>query len=166
MNTQQFVQHFENTFDENGRRLILEFFISFSRFEFALKAENFVLGVDRINADWDRFIGSIIFNPNATPELQDAVEYILQNPPKVQSIRNNVIVWNDRIFSPNTSDVLKLRYHITDIRNNLFHGGKFNGTFEPENSRNYQLVNGALQILNNWLTLDQNVHHQFSRHIN
>lgn len=166
MNTQQFVEHYENSFDENGRKLILEFFIAFSRFEFALKAENFVLGVDRINADWDRYVGSILFNPNATPELRVSVDYILNNPPRVQSIRNNVIVWTNRNFNPNTSDVLKLRYHITDIRNNLFHGGKFNGTFEPENSRNFILVNSALQILNNWLTLNPNVHNQFSQNIN
>lgn len=166
MNTKQFVEHYENAFDQIGRNLILEFFVAFSRFEFALKAENFVLGQDRINADWDRFVGSILFDSDATPELKSAVDYILQHPPKVQGIQQNHIVWNDRVFSQNVADVLKLRYHISDIRNNLFHGGKFNGTFEPENSRNYQLVSGALVILNNWLTLNQNVHQHFSQPIN
>ena len=165
MDTGQFLKHYKNSFNEEGQDLILEFFISFSRFEFALKSENFVLGQNHIYADWDRYVGGISFDPNTTLELKEAVNYILQNSPKVQKVENNVIVWKDRNFSQNTSEILKLRYHITDIRNNLFHGGKFNETFEPENSRNYKLVNSALLILNNWLLLNEKVYQHFFQNI-
>ena len=82
---------------------------------------------------------------------------MLSNPPKIQSISGSEIVWIDRQFQNNTPEICKLDQHIRDVRNNLFHGGKFNGVFEREISRNFKLLHSALIVLNEWLELDDDV---------
>ena len=167
MTTKEFLEYYNNTFDSIGKDIILEFFIAFSRFEFALKASNFVKGGERVSANWDTFVNLIAndFNPNSSIELKTATHYIITNPPQVQSLHENNIVWSKRNIEANTPIINKLRLHITDIRNNLFHGGKFNDTFSPENSRNYVLLKSAIIILNNWLELSPEINSNFSLEI-
>lgn len=61
------------------RELAGEFFLAFSRFEFALKASGFARQTDRgIEPDWDGFADSIhgSFDPAITSDLKAAVEYL------------------------------------------------------------------------------------------
>src|SRR5690606_25140871 len=150
MSAKEFIEHYNQTFNVEGRNLIQEFFIIFSRFEYALKACNFINGNDRITPNWDAYVVTISdsFKPDKNEILNEAVKYIIENPPKVQAINNHTIIWSDRNLDDNTPLVNRLRLHISDIRNNLFHGGKFNGTFSPENSRNFKLLKNSIIILN------------------
>ncbi|GEM50767.1 hypothetical protein EB1_05570 [Empedobacter brevis NBRC 14943 = ATCC 43319] len=167
MHTTQFIEQFNQAFNENGRKLIQEFFISFSRFEYALKASDFINGNDRITRNWDAYVVSIssIFDPTKNEILQESVNYLIENPPKIQAINENGIIWSDRNLDQSTPIVNKLRLHISDVRNNLFHGGKFNGTFSPENSRNYKLLQSCLIILNEWIEISPNIKNNFSQPI-
>ena len=139
-----------------GRNLIFEFFITFSRFECALKSSiEFANGGEsKVEPNWDRFISAIAtdFARDADPDLNGAVEFILTDPPKVQALAHGALVWRSRTFSQPTQDIHKLCLHIRDIRNNLFHGGKFNGNYERDVSRNHKLITSALIILNDWLS--------------
>ena len=69
--------------------------------------------------------------------------------------------WRDRTFNPNDPEINKLSLSIRDIRNNLFHGGKFNGNYQADISRNYILLKNAIIILNDWLSLSDQVRHNF-----
>ena len=159
--SKQFLEKIDETFTISGKDLIFEFFVTFSRFEYALKSNSFFT----VNAtpDWDKFVNSIKekFDRTISEEINNAVEFLIQNPPRIQYVDSGLVAWNDRIIDKNTPLLNRLRLHICDIRNNLFHGGKFDGDFEPEISRNYELINSALLILNNWLTLNNQLRRDF-----
>lgn len=166
-NIEVFREKVENTFNNKGKELIFLFLITFSRFECALKESSFHNhSPQRLEPDWDLFIKSIRdeFNPNITTELKKAVNYILNHPPKIQIYDNNCVMWKQREFT-NEPLINKLSIYIRSIRNNLFHGGKFNGTFKEDESRNYQLLNNSIIILNNWLNLNDVVKENFQNDI-
>jgi hypothetical protein len=149
--------YFENR--NSSKDLVFKFFITFARFECALKnSKTFAImqGKNCI-ADWNGFVNTISeFNSSANPELKTACTYILDNPPKKQNIINKTLKWKDCKIDGGT-EIQKLNQYIRRIRNNLFHGGKFNNDNIPELSRNSILMTSALVILNNWLELHQEV---------
>src|SRR5436190_14601447 len=119
---------------QNLENLATDFFKKFSRGEFALKAGNFHKGVDRAaEADWERFALSIentlsdqeLSKPEAAM-LKEAVEFLLNEPPKKQYIDNN----GNLEFRPNEPDHKSradlILLYVRRVRNNLFHGAKFN----------------------------------------
>lgn len=112
-------------------------------------------------ADWDGFVKTLTgFDSNLNPELKKACDYILNNPPKKQYIINNVLKWKDCKIDGGT-EIQRLNQYIRRIRNNLFHGGKFNNDNIPEISRNSILMTSALVVLNNWLDLHGEVRELF-----
>ena len=165
-----FNNYFIQNMNEDGLKIVYRFFITFSRFEFALK-ESLIYAHQQgnyVEPNWDVFTNAIEgnFNPAKTKELKDAVDYILQHSPKKQYLENGLILWRDRVFAKNVSDLKRLNNHIRDIRNNLFHGSKFNGNYQPDISRNIKLLISSLIILDEWLNLEANVAHLFSQPIN
>ncbi|MBP6003683.1 MAG: hypothetical protein KA746_09645 [Pyrinomonadaceae bacterium] len=126
--------------------LAKELFQKFSRFEYALKAAGFHTGEGEAKADWRNFALSIekdLANPEGN--LKAAIEYILTQPPRKQVIRNGLLEWDPSAPTTNSQADLILLY-IRRIRNNLFHGGKFNGHwFDPP--RSAELLRSSLTVL-------------------
>lgn len=127
--------------------MCFEFFMEFARYEYCLKMSGLTPGDGDAKADWDRYateVEKIIVSPDNT-ELASAIDYILTYPPKKQIVRDGVLVWDDRpAQSRNKAQQVFLL--IRRIRNNLFHGGKFNNRwFEPERSE--LLMQHAMTIL-------------------
>jgi hypothetical protein len=128
-------------------QLASEFFKVFSRSEYALKAAGFHKGDGNAEANWSEFAKEIeaIIQAPESQELSAAIDFILSYPPKKQVIRNGQIQWseadpNQRLKADN------LLIYVRRVRNNLFHGGKFNSHwFEPERSE--QLIQNCLVIL-------------------
>lgn len=138
-------------------KLAFEFFKTFARFECSLKAGGFHNGEGDAEPNWSKFAKSVsgtIENPT-DDKLRNAIQYISENPPKKQVIKNGLLDWAP--FNPNTnlkSD--KILQYIRRVRNNLFHGGKFNGHwFAPERSE--FLIRHSLVILNACLKTSQKV---------
>lgn len=164
MITRRFLDKLNETITIKGQRLIIEFFIIFSRFECALKASGFHNENNgRVTANWDTFVASIReeFDSERTDTLKSAVDYLTQHPPKVQAINGNSLVWNERNFNQNEPIVNRLCLSIRDIRNNLFHGGKFQGNYQEDVSRNYKLLKSSIVVLNEWLRLNDIVKDNF-----
>lgn len=162
---QEFLAHFNQKFHPEGKQLIFEFFLVFSRFEYALKSSGFSKGDENgISPNWDKFASSIrsTFIKTNSEDLNNAVEYLLNHPPKKQILTSSILAFKNRESIDNLDLVFKLKLYICDIRNNLFHGGKFDGEFEPEVSRNHTLLKHSLTILDNWLTLNEEVNYYFS----
>lgn len=168
MDIQEFLVDFENKFHSDGRELILDFFLAFSRFEYALKSSGFSNGDENgITPSWDKFASAIkdSFDRKQNQKLDIAVEYLIKNSPKKQILSSGILAFKSRENLDDLHLVFRLKLNICDIRNNLFHGGKFDGDFEPEVSRNYILLKHSITILNNWLTLNKDVNHYFSLRI-
>ena len=152
------------TFTVEGQTLIVEFFVTFSRFECALKASNFAIGDnEQVKPNWDAFVATIrpVFDQNRTEELKGAFDYILQHPPRIQCLYENQTPWRDRVFQQNEPAINKVALSIRDVRNNLFHGGKFHGHFQPDVSRNYLLLKKAIVILDEWLLISDPVRQHY-----
>lgn len=116
--------------------------------EYALKAAGFLKNAQRhAEADWKRFAAEIEVRLAAVKEvkLQGAIDFLLKEPPKKQVNINNVLGWETTPPGAANQTELLLRY-VCRVRNNLFHGGKFNGRwFQPE--RSGKLISASLVIL-------------------
>ena len=137
--------------EEELHRLASERFRVFARFEYALKATGFHNGDGAAEPNWRAFAETIpdALQAQQNPELVKAVAYILEHPPKKQMVTNGQLEWS--VSAPETglhSD--RVLIYVRRVRNNLFHGGKFNGRwFEPERSE--LLLRHCLTILNSCL---------------
>ena len=153
-NTERLLEYFESK--PEGKDLIFKFFITFARIEFSLKnSKELLIGNNKGGQpNWDAFINRLNnFNPSRTGNLKSSVDYILAHPPQKQVVINNQIEFRDARVT-HSSDLVKLNIYLRRIRNNLFHGGKFNGKYIPDVSRNSILLTSALIIMNEWIDLD------------
>lgn len=134
--------------DPNLHQIASEFFRTFSRMEYALKAAGFLVRNQRkAEADWGRFALEVeaALASSEPAEIQGAITFVLTEPPKKQVNVNNFIEWDTTPPDAANRAELLLRY-VCRVRNNLFHGGKFNGHwFQPE--RSGELLHASLIIL-------------------
>ena len=99
----------------------------------------------------------------ATPpaDLATAIRYYLEMPPKKQIIRNDLLDWDDLQPDHKNQAELILRL-VCRVRNNLFHGGKFNGHwFEPQRSE--ELLRHGLLILRSAVAAHPNVSEAYAQ---
>ncbi len=138
--------------------LAFRFFKLFAQYEYALKAMGYGRAgkKDAAEADWDKFsneVGaSLLQEPNA--EVATARSYLLDNPPKRQVWVNGHVDWCD---VPNDDRSAQALFgHIRRVRNNLYHGGKFNGRWiEPDRSE--ALISKSLLLLKHLKGTDANL---------
>ena len=124
---------------EFERVLVFKFFTVFSLFEYALKRAGFANTRGRnkdVFPDWSSFAKSVeeVFDHDATPDLTEAVKYMLEKPVKRQVLRNDSLSFAPRRRPEDISDIEWLSLLIRGVRNNLFHGGKFR--YHPERDNN------------------------------
>lgn len=130
-------------------QMAFSFFKLFAHYESELKQQGYfqVNNGGKIIVDWDKFVNEQIGKDFLKRLGQDhnAALYILSHPPKKQVVDSHGdIVWAE--VPNNECSVQTLFGHISRIRNNLYHGAKFNGTwFDPERSN--QLLKCALVVL-------------------
>lgn len=134
---------------EINKELVLHFFLVFSRFEFALKFAGYARGNEnRVEPNWERFADSIRdrFDKNYSPQLAQACDYFLVNPPNQQVWINNSLAWSPNI-PVNRSEPELLIALVKRVRNNLFHGGKYHANVHEETARSEDLLRGSVLIL-------------------
>ena len=154
---EKFLSGLEQKVDKD---LIFKFFIVFSRFEYALKRAKYLKSNNnRVQPDWDVFALKLNRNlvQETSPEIKDAIDYFKNNPPKQQIVTpNGDLGWN---IVGNTQQLnnKQLLEYIRRVRNNLFHGGKFQDGPVAEPARNEDLLKNSLIILNSCLEIDANV---------
>jgi hypothetical protein len=155
-------------------KIVWQFFVTFSRFEYALKRAGFITGDRHDNAwpDWDRFarekLGERIFEV-MDAKFTEARLYLLQEPPQrqifIKSSKN--IQWQANSKRSEEGDSEYLLRLVKDARNNLFHGGKYplpDGPISDQTLRNSQLLQACLTLLEKSLELDADVKHFFEEH--
>ncbi len=127
--------------------LAFDFFREFARCEYCLKAVGLRENERDAKANWGAFAGEVREVLDAPQSLQTkaAVEYYLAKPPKKQIVQNGFLDWDPKLPHHKHQAELILRL-VCRVRNNLFHGGKFNGRwFEPQRSE--ELLTYGLVIL-------------------
>jgi hypothetical protein len=146
-----------------NRELILAFFLTFSRFEYALKASGFFKkpnekGYDTqhppmADPDWDSFAVSLrtCFSTDRSEQLALACEYLLGSPPNKQVILRDgprwTIAWETPVRPQNEADIEFILRMVRSIRNNLFHGGKYSTEVHKDTERTEQLLRSSITIL-------------------
>ena len=146
------------------RELLLEFFLCFSRVEFALKATGFALGdLDGVRPNWNGFAVSLRdkFDKTANPTLLQACDYILADPPRRQVLVDGSLAWNTQAQAPAEADVDFLLKMVRCVRNNLFHGGKYNVALHEDTARSEALLRNCLIILEECVDLSPVVKQAF-----
>ena len=145
---------------------VIEFFVAFSRLEYALAEAGYVAGdCHRVQTDWDTFARAVDrrFDRNATPELQQAVTYILTQPPRKQIYVDGRVEWSAAAPADTEPLLLRLLVLVRRVRNNLFHGDKLNYLLERYSERNLDLSRGSLTVLYCCVDLDDRVQTNFCR---
>ena len=128
-------------------KLVFEFFFVFSRFEHALLRCGYFHG--NVYPDWDRFAKEHdeAFSPDSSEQLQKAVQYYENSPPKKQVVESGQLTVRDSI-PQDQERLVRLLILVRRARNNLFHGEKFRGLlegFDPQ--RDIKLLEYGLAIL-------------------
>lgn len=147
------------------RRLAWEFFVLFSRFEYALKRSGFLRpNVSEAQADWGRFAreNQAAFLERSSVSLASAAAYYEAEPPRKQLQRDGRLHWSDPLRPGDGEKPLEfLCRAIVTVRNNLFHGGKFPQFPVQDMSRDEALLQHAKELLFELLELNDEVRTQF-----
>lgn len=163
-----FAANFVDTIGEENAKTIFNFLITFSRFECALKSSVKYLQSNAIAmADWSEFGKTQSYKfIDVYKDLDKEIDYIFQRPPKYQKKVGDKIEWVEQHKNMNNGCLCKLIQHIKDIRNNLFHGGKFesvkyNSVDSTDISRDIELISNAIKIIEKLVFLDSDVRKAF-----
>lgn len=135
--------------------LATDFFREFARTEYCLK----IVGLTKrppknktvtdAKADWIAYartveVAQLLSSPSEL-QLTKAIAYYTATPPRKQIVKDGNLAWDDTPPGHKTPSELLLQL-VCRTRNNLFHGGKFNGKwFEPQ--RSAELLIYGLQIM-------------------
>lgn len=164
----EYIEDIKGYLDKEYLQVSVDFFIMFSRFEYALttKFPKESQHGGYLEADWAEFTKELTKSGKidySKPEkLTIAKDYLINNPPYKFLFDKNTkeIKPEKNKVDANYSETKKLRVHIKLIRNNLFHGGKYTdnmieGSNENKEAvkRNILLIKSAMIVLDNWLNL-------------
>lgn len=118
------MKDYRNGIEQNLAPIALEFFATFSRFEFALKRGTYAAGYEgkRASPDWIRFAGDLGDNFFTQMEAAHAARIFFEAPPKRLTIKvGGGVEFTDQAKLANTQMLLEA---VGLVRNNLFHGEK------------------------------------------
>jgi hypothetical protein len=128
------------------RSLAFDFFYWFSRFEFALKENGFlVIGPnnDHATPNWDGFVS----DHRSDYSLSSAAKALLEAKPQEEVVTAQGLDFTDLTFSPGTADLDKVVRYAKTVRNNLFHGGKHGSAYWDDPARMHLLLATTIKVL-------------------
>jgi hypothetical protein len=113
-----------------NKDMALEFFAVFSRFECPLKCvKDTRCGDDKnIKADWGKY-ALMLTNGKTTENIEKAAKYLLDCPPGKQEIKGDgTLGWTEKTEKVGKhTKIIWIFDMINIVRNNLLHGGKYEG---------------------------------------
>jgi hypothetical protein len=153
-------------FTDEDRERLFRFLVLFARWECALKRRQFVKkgGYGQAEADWSKFAATVTGSLAAVnaPAFTFARTYLLNNPPKQQCFENDQIRWRDNPRREDEGEDARYLFRvIRDVRNNLFHGGKYQDGLVKDPARDDQLVDSATAVLEATINVDAGIRQVF-----
>jgi len=146
---------------------VMEFFVVFSRFEFALKRTGYLKRHNgKAEPDWRKFETKHKdeFDSEKEPELREAWNYIDKDPPKKQVVVDGELDFEVDERLKGKSPFEKATLAVRTVRNNLFHGGKFpRSGIVDDPARKTTLLKKCTLLIEEMLELDPNVKMEFYR---
>jgi hypothetical protein len=132
-------------------KLLLDFFKSFARFEYALKASGHLRAGrnDAAEADWQAVVAALRDGSRAPVVAKAGI--LLTEPPRRQVLSNGRLDW--QAAGDAGGEAENLVAALKRVRNNLFHGGKFSPQPTYLSPRQIQLVTSARAVLDELLLL-------------
>jgi hypothetical protein len=118
------MKDYRNGIEQNLAPIALEFFATFSRFEFALKRGNYAAGDEgkKASPDWIGFASDLGDDFFKQMEAADPARIFFEAPPKRLTIKvGGGVEFTDQDKLTNTQMLLAA---VGLVRNNLFHGEK------------------------------------------
>ncbi len=139
--------------------LLFEFFLTFARFEFSLKAAGFVTGDHReAKPDWLGFGETLDLDlARQDSKCAEAIDYLGLHPPWRQVMKANALAWDSTVAFTRLDRLQCVLDLVRRVRNNLFHGGKFNDEVHSGPGRNELLIRHSLSVLHRCLELSESV---------
>ncbi|MHA1280706.1 MAG: hypothetical protein ACTSQ8_26445 [Candidatus Helarchaeota archaeon] len=139
------------------------FFLMFSRFEYALKRAGFTYDKSA-DANWYKFCSKYkdVFSLDKPPGKLIQGSYLLEDPPKKQILVGKIIRWKIT-EAPKEPVIFTFSRYARRVRNNLFHGEKFQMILENNSERNIKLVQSSLDVIRVFLDIDGDVRDFFYR---
>jgi hypothetical protein len=158
---------------QSGDRLLaIQFFLFFSRFEYALKRLPKISVKDSgVQPDWDGYAkekytakgeGADRWEKiQRRTDFLEAAHYLINEPPKKQAVKDGVLRWKERTKQELKFSMPELLLLVRAVRNNLVHGGKFKDGPIEETSRDEKLLRHSLTILSACLEEDDDLRRWF-----
>jgi len=108
---------------------VLRFFVTFARFEYAMKAAGLfqrARASDAAEPKWSEITATLKTSPDGDKARLRAAGSLLQQPPKKQVVEqrngSDVLAW--RTAGPSGDEIDNLIAALKRVRNDLFHGGR------------------------------------------
>lgn len=152
------------SFTLEDRERVFRFFAVFSRAECALKRYFPKKGkYGEATAGWNDFADAVAaqLSQIGSSAYHDARDYLVTNPPQRQNIVGGRPVWRPNARRDDETDARYLLRVIRDVRNNLFHGGKYEHGAADELARDRSLLDAATIVLAACIKLDARVERVF-----
>ena len=149
------------------RLLAIQFFLFFSRFEYALKCLNRIKVGKNSNlpsADWDGYARSresVWLNAKENEEFQEALAFLDAAPPRMQAFSDGRLKWVANSHAGDLPSLIKVLFYVRTVRNNLFHGSKLDSAKRTEMSRDRELLKRCITILSVCLDGDKELREMF-----
>lgn len=128
------------------RPLIFDFFFWFSRFESALKENNWLqvktVGATAL-ADWKGFVEAY----SGDYVLSDAAKSLIAANPKKQVVGDAGLAFTHVTFPDSASQLDRVTLLLKTVRNNLFHGGKHGNAYWDDSDRIRLLLPLCISVL-------------------
>ena len=150
--------------ENEQRELTFLFFIVFSRFEYALKKAGYVIGNEKkADVNWDCFAkeNSDRFTQIEDNNLITATNYYNTVPPKKLVYIENNLVWDIGNIDKILPELNKLLVLVRRVRNNCFHGDKFDMLSNESAERNVLLIQHGLEIIYHTISCNEVVERFF-----
>lgn len=126
----------------------IRFFIKFSKFECALKYDGYLKTPNgKAEANWHTFAAATGLSLQTlveNPHIGESVQYLIASPPKIQYAENGRLLWREVRQPDHVNDLIDC---IKRVRNNLFHGGKYNCSEFDHPERSRVLIHACVAIM-------------------
>ena len=149
-----------DSFNREDQTRIFRFFATFARWECALKRD--IRFVRRGNhgqaeANWNAFADAVAAKLErlTSQDFVSGRDYLLANPPKRFMFEDG---WQPNPRRRDETDARYLFRVVRDVRNNLFHGGKYQQVVIKELARDRALIDHSIAVLDACEALEQNIH--------